>query len=363
NSFVFIIKVSQTHSRIDDVRRRLHEISIEDQPQQEQVFVHAQKDLDIEVENDTRVHIKHNQYLTVDKLANRESHSYKSGAKGQEVEYIQQALIKLGFDLGNAGADGDFGSTTQRQVKLLQSEYKPTNETHLAYDVGAVDGIVGQGTLGLDEALVEGGEYENDEMDLKWLKVPKGQLTFNAEGNDIKNTPHFSRTIHWPGNELSGVTIGRGYDCGNRSRKEIFSDLTRAGVERQIAQSISESARLKGNDAKLFVKNNRQRIGNITRKDQHELFVLIYPDYESRAVSIYNKWTKKYQDSRVAWTNLDTKIKDVLVDFVYQGFTKGPRPMTKGMNNDRQTLIEYIEGSSVLSSYEPGRQRANYLRK
>ena len=101
------------------------------------------------------------QSLTLDKLANRESHSYKSGARGQEVEYIQQALIKLGFDLGNAGADGDFGPTTKRQVEQFQKEYQETNNTHLAYQVGTIDGIVGQGTLlGLDEALVEGWEYQ-----------------------------------------------------------------------------------------------------------------------------------------------------------------------------------------------------------
>lgn len=103
------------------------------------------------------------QSLTLDKLANRESHSYKSGARGQEVEYIQQALIKLGFDLGNAGADGEFGPTTKRQVEQFQKEYQETNNTHLAYQVGTIDGIVGQGTLlGLDEALVEGWERNTD---------------------------------------------------------------------------------------------------------------------------------------------------------------------------------------------------------
>ena len=101
------------------------------------------------------------QSLTLNKLANRESHSYRSGSHGKEVEYIQQALIKLGFDLGNAGADGDFGSITKRQVELFQKEYHATNNTHLAYQVGKVDGVVGQGTLlGLDEALVEGWEYQ-----------------------------------------------------------------------------------------------------------------------------------------------------------------------------------------------------------
>ena len=302
------------------------------------------------------------QSLTLDKLANRESHSYKSGARGQEVEYIQQALIKLGFDLGNAGADGDFGPTTKRQVEQFQKEYQETNNTHLAYQVGTIDGIVGQGTLlGLDEALVEGWVYDNDEMDLKWLIVPKGQLTFDAEGNDIDSSIYFSRTIHWPGGN-SGVTIGRGYDCGNRSQHEILEDLTKSGINQDIANAIARSAELKGKTAKAFVENSQGKVANITRKDQYLLFVLIYRQYEQRAIKNYDKWTKKYAKSRVDWPNLDNKIRDVLVDFVYQGFTRGPKPMTSGMMNDKQTLIEYIEGSSVLSSYEPGRQRANYLR-
>ncbi|MFP2488055.1 lysozyme family protein [Enterobacter ludwigii] len=57
------------------------------------------------------------------------------------------------------------------------------------------------------------GESE-DGMALKWLKVDKGQVTFDAEGNDITGNRYFSRRIHWPGNDLSGVTLGRGYDMG-----------------------------------------------------------------------------------------------------------------------------------------------------
>ncbi|WP_339389102.1 hypothetical protein, partial [Vibrio caribbeanicus] len=98
-----------------------------------------------------------------------------------------------------------------------------------------------------------------------------------------------------------------------------------------------------------------------TRKDQHNLFSFINPEYENRAKNNNWEWTAN-KESRVNWLELDSKIRDILVDSVYQGFTKDPKPMTKGMLNDRQVLIDYIEGSSVLNSYEPGRQRANYLR-
>lgn len=59
------------------------------------------------------------------------------------------------------------------------------------------------------------------------LKVPEGQLTFDAEGTE--GGKWHSRTVHWPGG-ASGVTIGRGYDLGYKSAKEITADFTTAGI-------------------------------------------------------------------------------------------------------------------------------------
>ena len=47
--------------------------------------------------------------------------------------------------------------------------------------------------------------------------ISEGRITFDAEGNNIPTSPFFSRVIHWPGNNLSVVTIGRGYDMGSRT--------------------------------------------------------------------------------------------------------------------------------------------------
>ena len=41
--------------------------------------------------------------------------------KGEKVRTLQQGLIRLGYDLGPLGADGDFGSKTEVAVKLFQS--------------------------------------------------------------------------------------------------------------------------------------------------------------------------------------------------------------------------------------------------
>jgi len=62
------------------------------------------------------------------------------------------------------------------------------------------------------------------------------------------------------------------------------------------------------------------------------------------------------------WNNLDAAIRDVMVDFVYQGFTKGPNPMKAGMNNDYDELIKYINSEPSMKQYEAGRNRVKYLK-
>ncbi|QGZ73377.1 pesticin C-terminus-like muramidase [Aeromonas hydrophila] len=211
----------------------------------------------------------------------------------------------------------------------------------------------------------------DDEMDEKWFIVTKGQLTFDAEGNDVENSTYFSRKIHWPGNSESGVTIGRGYDIGSRSKEDVYRDLSDSGVPDNIASLISAGAGIKGGEASNFVSENKDST-LITRKSQHRLFEKIYPDYVLRAKSNYERWTtaQSIQDANIPgvsisdktnWESLDDKVKDVIVDLVYQGFTKGPRPMVYGMLNDRQKYADYIKNNPSLSQYEPGRNRAKYL--
>jgi len=193
-------------------------------------------------------------------------------------------------------------------------------------------------------------------------KVKKGQVTYDAEGSDVESSKYFSRVIHWPGNSLSGVTIGRGYDMGNRTKVAVKQDMTKAGIEEKKAKSLSEGAGLKGDKAKEFVTKNKDSIDKITLAQQVKMFDNIYPGYESRAKKNYVKWTASEKD-KTAWDKLHQAIRDVLVDFVYQGFTKGERPMKAGMNNDFDELIKYINGSTTMKRYEAGRNRVKYLKK
>lgn len=194
------------------------------------------------------------------------------------------------------------------------------------------------------------------------LKVKEGQVTFDAEGKDNKASIHFSRVVHWPGTARSGVTIGRGYDMGSRIQEEVKGDMTRAGVPLKKAIALSKGAGLKGDKAKAFVKNNKQAIGEITHAQQIRLFNIIYPKYKKRAERNYDRWTGK-EKGRVEWDRLDQPIRDILVDFVYQGFTKGANPMRAGMNNNYDELINYINTTPAIKKHEAGRQRAKYLEK
>ena len=61
----------------------------------------------------------------------------RHGARGPAVRAVQDFLIKQGFNLGSAGADGSWGAMTTIAVKAWQSGAGLGN-----------DGIIGKGTLG-----------------------------------------------------------------------------------------------------------------------------------------------------------------------------------------------------------------------
>jgi len=137
--------------------------------------------------------------------------------------------------------------------------------------------------------------------------------------------------------------------------------MIKAGIPAATGKALSEGAGLKGVKAKEFVEKYNKTIGKITHVQQVKLFDNIYPAYESRAKQNYDKWTAT-DKGRIEWSKLNQAIRDVLVDFVYQGFTKGPNPMKAGMNNDFEEVIKYINGTIGIKQYEPGRNRAKYLK-
>jgi len=284
------------------------------------------------------------------------SFSVGQGAKNNpnDVKLIQQLLQKNGFN--NLRADGVFGPKTLDAIKSYQAKF-------LKHPDGVVDanGRTFRKLLaGNSQGSPSGDPQENRHLNSGRLTVSAGQVTFNAEGNDNPHSSYFSRHLHWP-KGVSGVTIGRGYDMGGRTQETIFLDLTRAGVPADQAELMSQGRKLTGVTAERFVNNHRNECGIISREAQARLFELIYPNYVSRAKAVYLSKTANFPE-RTSWEALKKPIREIAVDFVYQGLGF-ERTMKACMSNDYDTLINFIETNAQVQSYEGGRQRANYLRK
>ena len=95
------------------------------------------------------------------------------------------------------------------------------------------------------------------------LQVGEGQVTFDAEGNDDPKSIYYSRVVHWPGNDLSGVTLGRGYDMGDRSCAEVQADL--AGLGR-VDQAPWRAAPQQPRQRRVRVKNQPHAAARCDRR-------------------------------------------------------------------------------------------------
>lgn len=150
------------------------------------------------------------------------------------------------------------------------------------------------------------------------LIVPFGQLTFNAEGQE-NTSRYFSRQAHWPGG-VSGVTIGRGYDLGQRTRQSVVSDLTRAGLDRTDALTLSRGSGLVGLKAQDFLKNNKQTLPTISLEQQQTLFSdVLVPQYVNDVKRILNKPDVIDAYGKITWEDLPTRMQELLFDLRYRG--------------------------------------------
>lgn len=103
-----------------------------------------------------------------------------SGSRGQAVKELQEKLIKLGYNIGATGADGEYGYFTMLAVK----EFQKANGL-------SQDGIAGAKTL----AAINSASTSNDESGDKYivtanvLNVRAGNGTsYRVVGTVVKNT-------------------------------------------------------------------------------------------------------------------------------------------------------------------------------
>lgn len=170
--------------------------------------------------------------------------------------------------------------------------------------------------------------------------VEKGQLTFDSEGQE--DGPYHSRVPHMP-SDVSGVTIGRGYDMKERKKDEVFNDLTAAGLTGQVAVAYSKGAGLQGQEARNFIRS--ANLPEITAKQQKKLFIATYSQQESEVRRICQKLDTVKDYGSVDWDKLDFRIKEVLTDLKFRGdYTSGSRKIIQKhvSNNNLQAFKDAI---------------------
>lgn len=211
----------------------------------------------------------------------------------------------------------------------------------------------------------------DEDNDLKWLKVENGQLTFNAEGNDLENPAdplhqYFSRKVHWPGS-VSGVTIGRGYDLGQRPNPE--TDLAAVGVAEPLFSWLIGAKGLSGAAARNYLNSASPEIRKtfITRKQQYQLFITVYEFMKSEVIRISGKNTVTTLYGNLNWDATDPKIQDMAIDLIYRGdYTGDARALIQRhmTDNNLSAFSNVINDQSKWSNVPAQRfnDRVDYLR-
>lgn len=238
-------------------------------------------------------------------------------------------------------------------------------------DLVGKEGISGDGKVWHVHLGLVGNFFALDgDNDLKWLKVEKGQLTFDVEGNDLENAAnplhmYFSRKVHWPGG-ASGITIGRGYDLGQRPNPE--SDLAAVGITEPLLGWLIGSKGLSGTAARDYLNSASQEIRKIfiTRKQQHKLFVPIYDYMKSEVIRISDKSAVVNLYGHLDWDATDPKIQDVAVDLIYRGDYTGDARVLIQRHMTDNNLSAFSDVMSDRSKWEsvPEQRfnsRVNYL--
>ncbi|WP_241906888.1 pesticin C-terminus-like muramidase, partial [Vibrio lentus] len=167
---------------------------------------------------------------TLELLASGGGEALSKGSKGVEVKAIQKSLIDLGFDLGQAGADGDFGQATESAFKQFQKVYEPTHTTHETYQIGQIDGVVDKNTiLALDEAVNENWKRINA------ISHESCNLSIDHEFIGVLEGSEKNGYVPAPEKSNSGVTIAVGFDLGARN----IDDLKRLGLSVELIERFT----------------------------------------------------------------------------------------------------------------------------
>lgn len=150
------------------------------------------------------------------------------------------------------------------------------------------------------------------------LRVSFAQSTFDSEGLEGTRC-FFSRAIHWPGGS-SGVTIGRGYDMGQRTRLQTERELLYAGLNLADARYLSMGAGLRGSAAERFVRENQREAPVLPLSVQKSLFegiTTVETISDIKRIMAKPDVVERY--GRTEWSSLSLPVQELLFDLRYRG--------------------------------------------
>ncbi|MGL4828241.1 hypothetical protein KSS82_14245 [Vibrio mimicus] len=191
----------------------------------------------------------------------------------------------------------------------------------------------------------------------------KGLFTFESEGQE--GGRYHSRILQVPSLQ-SGLTIGRGYDCKDKSSLKIENDLLAAGISHQYSKTIALSSGLAGEKVKSFITQYNLSNFEITPEQQLKLFELIYNEMENDVIRICNKEDCIIKYGSVIWNTLPPPMKDITVDLRFRGdYTPISRQIIQPSlaENDHYAFMAALSDQSKWSNVPMDRfqRRRTYL--
>ena len=103
----------------------------------------------------------------------------RKGSKGEAVRELQTVLLKLGYDLGPCGVDGDFGKATEAAIRSFQSDHRL-----------AVDGVAGKNT------------WAELEKSVNAISVKPGEATYCVIISGLDLSQARALQTNYPGSEI-----------------------------------------------------------------------------------------------------------------------------------------------------------------
>jgi hypothetical protein len=193
--------------------------------------------------------------------------------------------------------------------------------------------------------------------------VPRGQLTFDVEGNE--GGRWHSRKPHVP-SDNSGLTIGRGYDMKFRTTEQINRQLTDAGLSAEAAKLYAGAAKLSGDKAREYMRQTD--LPEITPAQQKALFLITYAEIEQSARKLCESPDVAKTYGPVDWDKLHPAIRELVIDLRYRGdYTARSREFVQPLvvKNDLKGLAEVLADRGRWANVPENRfeRRAAFAKK